>query len=301
MTMRAEWPGAGPAAGLEALRGRSDRKALEAAAREMEALLAYEMVKAMRGTAAGGTGPESGFGKDVYGTLFDMEMARLVAERGLGLREMILRGLDRDAAGEGGRKPQRAAEAPGDAGTAAGEAERDARQGSAAPAPGATEEPPASAAGFSTAAPLAGAARLASPFGLRRDPFTGRVAFHRGLDLAAPAGTPVRPILGGKVVRSGWEPGAGNVIVVDHGNGLETRYAHNAVNLVREGDLVGPETVIARVGSTGRSTGPHLHFEVRRAGVPVDPGSFVANRPPKDSGGSADNRSDGTRPGEGGV
>jgi murein DD-endopeptidase MepM/ murein hydrolase activator NlpD len=114
-----------------------------------------------------------------------------------------------------------------------------------------------------------------SPFGWRIDPFKGTKAFHEGVDLAARPGTQVTAAAGGIVVFSGFSPGYGNMVEIDHGNGLTTRYAHMSKCLVRIGDVVLPGSPVGMVGSTGRSTGAHLHFEVRSHGKPLDPSGFV--------------------------
>ncbi|MDF3838139.1 M23 family metallopeptidase [Cupriavidus basilensis] len=116
----------------------------------------------------------------------------------------------------------------------------------------------------------------ASGFGWRFDPFTGRRTPHDGVDFAAPAGTPIVAAAGGVVVAAEWHPEYGNLIDIDHGNGLKTRYAHASRMLVKAGDLVKPGQQIALVGSTGRSTGSHLHFEVHVDGVPQNPNRFLA-------------------------
>lgn len=118
-------------------------------------------------------------------------------------------------------------------------------------------------------------ARLSSEFGIRKDPFTGRPAFHEGIDLAAKQGTPVYAFRPGEVTYSGWKAGYGNVVIVRHEDGLESVYGHNSANLVEKGARVTPDKPLAEVGSTGRSTGPHLHFEVRRDGQPVDPVPYL--------------------------
>ena len=123
--------------------------------------------------------------------------------------------------------------------------------------------------------PIPGAG-LTSTFGNRVDPFAGTHAFHAGLDFAAGVGTPIRSAAGGVVVFAGMRPDFGRVVEIDHGNGLKTRYAHASKLLVETGALVGPGEPIALVGSTGRSTGPHLHFEVLRQGAAVDPKRYLA-------------------------
>ncbi len=118
--------------------------------------------------------------------------------------------------------------------------------------------------------PIAGA-RISSRFGNRRDPFTQRLARHTGVDMPAPRGTPILASAGGTVRFAGYRRAYGNAVEIDHGDGLVTRYAHAGKVLVRKGQVVLPEQPIATVGSTGRSTGPHLHFEVLRQGRPVEP------------------------------
>ena len=113
-------------------------------------------------------------------------------------------------------------------------------------------------------------------FGLREDPFTGKLKFHKGLDIAAPSGTAIYPIKEGEVLFSGRQSGYGNIVVVDHGSGVISKYAHNKVNLVKQGDSVDADTVIAQVGSSGRATGPHLHLEVKNRGESIDPATVVA-------------------------
>ncbi len=293
--------------GIEALRGRKDPEALRAVAREMESLFAYEMVKAMRATA-GGAASGKGFGGDVYGSLFDMELARVISARGLGLQEILLRGIGRgqptnapEPSGDlRGMPPQAGANAsppPLEAESAPSAPPPPVTGASAPPAP-ATESipsappPPVTGANASPApaaesvpsvpstqgfgSPIRDGGRVSSGFGFRKDPFTGGVAFHRGMDIAAAAGTAVYPVRGGKVTFSGHQKGYGNVVIVDHGDGFVTKYGHNRTNLVDMGTVVGPDTVLAEVGSTGRSTGPHLHFEVSYEGKNVRPETVLA-------------------------
>ena len=125
-----------------------------------------------------------------------------------------------------------------------------------------------------SAAPVAAGA--GSGFGFRTDPFTGRAALHTGLDFPADVGTPIHAAAGGIVVVKEWHPAYGNVLEIDHGNGLATRYAHCSTIDVELGALVRRGQPVAKVGNTGRSTGPHLHFEVLVDGVPQDPARFLA-------------------------
>jgi murein DD-endopeptidase MepM/ murein hydrolase activator NlpD len=117
---------------------------------------------------------------------------------------------------------------------------------------------------------------LGSPFGWRIDPFTGRSALHTGLDFQAVPGTPILAAAGGVVVAQEVHPTYGNMVEIDHGNDLITRYAHVSRVWVKIGDVVKRGQHIADVGTTGRSTGPHLHFEVLVQGVPQDPAKFLA-------------------------
>lgn len=114
-----------------------------------------------------------------------------------------------------------------------------------------------------------------SSFGWRVDPFSGRKAFHEGLDFTAGVGTPIYAAAGGVVTVAEQMPDYGKIIKISHGSGLETRYAHASALLVNVGEVVKKGQLIAKVGSTGRSTGPHLHFEVRRDGAPLDPRKFL--------------------------
>ena len=119
---------------------------------------------------------------------------------------------------------------------------------------------------------------VSSGFGFREDPFTGRTALHSGLDFPADSGTPIKAAAGGMVVTAERHAAYGHMVEIDHGNGLLTRYAHASRLLARVGDLVRRGQVIAEVGSTGRSTGPHLHFEVMLNGVHQNPSRFLAQR-----------------------
>lgn len=132
-----------------------------------------------------------------------------------------------------------------------------------------------------TEAPVPGTV-AGSTFGFRIDPFTGKSALHAGLDFPAPTGTDIVAAAGGVVVTQEFHPAFGNMVELDHGNQLITRYAHTSKVLVKRGDLVRRGQKIAEVGTTGRSTGPHLHFEVLVQGVPQNPQKFlVAGNAPR--------------------
>lgn len=123
-----------------------------------------------------------------------------------------------------------------------------------------------------------GVAYNSSSYGWRIDPFTGRNAFHEGLDFSAAIGTPIYAAADGIVTTAEQTPDYGKLVKISHGSGLETRYAHTSMILVKVGEVVKKGQLIAKVGSTGRSTGAHLHFEVRLNGAPLDPRKYLKNR-----------------------
>lgn len=123
--------------------------------------------------------------------------------------------------------------------------------------------------------PLLGSHGISSGFGRRNDPFSGRSAFHSGIDFRAAMGTEIHAAGAGKIIFAGRHGGYGNMIDIDHGDGIVTRYGHLSRIEVRVGQMVNVGDAIGAVGSTGRSTGPHLHFEVRRDDQAVDPGLFL--------------------------
>jgi murein DD-endopeptidase MepM/ murein hydrolase activator NlpD len=116
---------------------------------------------------------------------------------------------------------------------------------------------------------------ITSPYGMRINPVTGEHSMHEGIDLAAPQGTPVRASFSGRIRRAGWEDIDGNMIMIGHGRGWKTSYSHLARILVRQGQFVRKGQIIGYVGSTGRSTGPHLHWMVYRRGRDINPRRFL--------------------------
>ncbi|UVI40034.1 M23 family metallopeptidase [Qipengyuania spongiae] len=122
-------------------------------------------------------------------------------------------------------------------------------------------------------------ARMSSGFGFRHDPFTGGGAMHAGLDFSGPVGAPIHAAAKGRVTYVGWRSGYGKTVEIRHANGLTTRYAHMSAFKTRVGDRVAPGEVIGAIGSTGRSTGPHLHFEVRIHDRAVNPRIFLEQAP----------------------
>ena len=116
---------------------------------------------------------------------------------------------------------------------------------------------------------------VSSPFGHRSDPFNKKSAIHKGVDLASNKGNKIKTMAKGKVIRSGQSGGYGLLVEIDHSNGFKTRYAHLNRAYVQKGEYVNQGDTIAEVGSSGRSTGPHLHYEVLFNGTPVDPMAFM--------------------------
>jgi murein DD-endopeptidase MepM/ murein hydrolase activator NlpD len=123
--------------------------------------------------------------------------------------------------------------------------------------------------------PVIGEVDMSSPFGMRLDPFNGRAAIHTGVDLRGDIGEPARATASGKVTIAGWDGGYGNMVEIDHGHGLATRYGHLSKILVKVGQPVRIGETVGLIGSTGRSTGPHLHYETRINGEAVDPQKFL--------------------------
>jgi murein DD-endopeptidase MepM/ murein hydrolase activator NlpD len=265
--------------GIESLRGRTDPEAIRAAAREMESLFAFEMIKAMRAASGGSATGGEGLGGEVYGTLFDMELAKLLASRGLGLQDLLLKGLGQTEYSKTGKQP---VEMPALQPTAAPTTASPLSAGPPSAVSGPHTHEALEESGQAASSPGGGVfpiregGRVSSAFGLRKDPFTGAAKLHHGIDIAAPEGTSIHPVRGGEVTFSGSQQGYGNVVVVDHGDGFVTKYAHNRANRVAAGDRVETDTVIAEVGSTGRSTGPHLHFEARYEGKKIHPEAVFA-------------------------
>jgi len=243
------------------LSGKPDE--LKKAAQDFESLFISYLLKVMRDTIdESGLVEDGGFGKTVYTELFDEELSKSVAQRGaLGIADMLYKRL--------GPGTTNGPESTGP--------KIETSPASSTPAPPKQNEkdavrPSAEIPDFRL--PVKGP--VSSDYGPRKDPFTGRTSIHRGIDLAAPAGTQVLAPWGGKVASVGTEPGYGNYIVVEHAEGFQTRYAHLASTSVRAGDSISAGEVLGTVGSTGRSTGPHLHFEVIRNGARIDPKGALA-------------------------
>jgi murein DD-endopeptidase MepM/ murein hydrolase activator NlpD len=119
--------------------------------------------------------------------------------------------------------------------------------------------------------------RITSPFGWRINPISGRREFHQGVDIAAPLGTQIRSTAKGRVIFSGPRDGYGKIVVIHHISGYQTLYAHLSRVFVSRGDFVKEGKVIGLAGTTGRSTGPHLHYELRKNGKPKNPLPYILN------------------------
>jgi len=244
----------------------SQKNELKKAAQEFEAIFIAHMLKVMRETIQESGLMEGGFGKSIYTELFDQEVSLNLAKRGaLGIagllekRLMSTAGLD----GDENANPLQPA---------------DALKKQAVPA---SSSPDESLSGKETEDEISDLqlpvlAPISSNFGMRLDPFTHKPRFHKGIDLAAPEGMPVVPALPGTVISAGYENGYGNTVLVEHAGGLRTRYAHLGSINAKAGDAIASDHVLGTVGSTGRSTGPHLHFEVMRNGKQMDPAENLA-------------------------
>lgn len=217
-------------------------------AKDIEKVFLNELLKVML--------QETEFGKDrtvsMYLPVFTEEMAKDFAEKGVGIGEFFLNNPGVQKLFQNGD----ADKAP-------------IKQGGAQPNSDNQSKTISNDNEFKL--PLDEKLRISSRFGVRSDPFTGKTRMHNGIDIPMPEGTPIMPAADGRVVFSGDKGGYGKTVVIYHENGFLSIYAHNSSNLVKEGDLVDKNTKIALSGSTGRSTGPHLHFEVRRDGAPVNP------------------------------
>lgn len=246
----------------EATKGpsRESQKELKRAVADFESLFINQMFKSMRATIGKSELFHGGKAEDIYTSMLDTELSKNMAQAGgIGLADMLLRQLS-DLEPEASQTEPVIPEAP----------VIEPVKVKAEPAKDfvPAQEPEK----FSF--PLRELKRISSGFGDRTDPLTGQTRFHHGMDIAASQGTPVYPASSGKVIFSGKKGGYGNMVEILHDDGLVTRYGHNAENTVKEGDIVSPSRPIAYVGSTGRSTGPHLHFEVLRNGKALDPESL---------------------------
>ena len=237
---------------------------VKSAAAELSSLFVYQMLAAMRRTVPKSGLLDKGFAHDTYLSLFDQEIARHLARReDLGLTALLQRQLkDTDADRQLPGRPDTVLPRPSTALHARRALAIDAYRQQAGPTDG------------MFMLPVEG--QRTSGFGMRIHPIDHEERLHSGMDIAAPTGTSIRAAAAGQVVFSGTQAGYGNVVLIQHEEGYATLYAHNTANLVSVGTPVSQGQPIATVGSTGRATGPHLHFEVRKDGKQLDPAQFFA-------------------------
>lgn len=278
------------------------RAQVERLAHEFEAMLIQQMLQGMRQSMLSDDEENQGLGAETMTETFDQEIAQAFSRAGgIGLAKTMTQALEQQLIGSSGAAgstngatalalptpalppalsvPVSSAPAPMPAIDRRPAAAVAPRPAASATAP----EPPAAEPPEPMARTVSLPGTVTSPFGWRHDPFTGQVRFHAGTDLRAAYGQPVQAIGGGTVVFAGQEHGYGLMVAVDDGAGTQTRYAHLSEADVRVGDRIQPGQMLARAGSSGRSTGPHLHLEVRRDGKAVDPSIVL-----KESGPSAD-------------
>lgn len=220
---------------------------LKDAAQQFEAMLTGYLLKVMRAAIdkSEEEGESSSFGKDVYQEMFDNEISLHIARnQSLGIADMLYRQLEDQVKGEKTLATDKGSDK------------------AANPVP-AAQKP----SGVS----IPSSVRISSEFGWRSDPFDQQIRFHHGVDLAASSGTPIRAFQAGQVVYSGKMGNCGNTVIVEHQNGYRSLYAHALENHVQVGDVVSEGQILGLIGNTGRSTGSHLHFELQKDGVKIDP------------------------------
>ena len=246
--------------------GAKQKDALNKAAQEFEAVFIAHMLKVMRETIQESGLLEGGFGKSIYTELFDQEVSLSLAKRGaLGISNLLERSISADISADEKKQSDQSPD-PDPARTL---------KTPSLPSPDSSGKTSAQQPEI-TDFQLPVLAPISSDFGMRSDPFSGQARFHKGLDLAAPEGMKVVPALPGTVISAGYENGYGNTVLVQHSGGLQTRYGHLGTICVSVGDTIASDNVLGTVGSTGRSTGVHLHFEVIRDGIPVNPSASLS-------------------------
>ena len=255
-------------------KGTIDKATVAKLAAEFESLLLSNIFRDMR-SAGRWSDEESSdtFGAGAFGQTFDTELARTMSQAGgFGLSGWLQQALGRYASsGNSSNLPELAA-------TGANVATAMAAPNAPIAGPRQASAPAPASAGLVDAAAADSAdglrrptSKLTSAFGWRRDPMTGASKFHSGVDLKAAEGDPVNATASGRVVFSGPNGGYGTSVVIEHANGIQTRYAHLSAALVNVGDEVNDGQPIGLAGHTGRATGPHVHYEVLAQGRAVDP------------------------------
>lgn len=264
-------PGTRLEAQIRAVRGLPDEKfasELKAASQEFEAVFIAYLLKVMRDTIEESGLMDGGFGKSIYTELFDQEVSLTIARRGmLGMSDLLYQNL------LSGTSMDKIGEPPT-------ESSRDPAFESQGPAYSGIEKPK-QLGDYGSEIPdiqLPVQGPVSSAFGPREDPFSRQLKFHKGIDIAAFEGMKVIAALPGRVVYAGYEKGYGKTVLVQHTRGIQTRYGHLGAINVKEGDFISSGGVLGVVGTTGRSTGPHLHFEVMRSGRHVDPLSQLKSK-----------------------
>jgi murein DD-endopeptidase MepM/ murein hydrolase activator NlpD len=233
----------------------NDQQVLHERLADFASIFIFQMLQSMRRTIPKSKLLDSGFANDLYHSLLDQEVANLVARReSMGLTELL----------------QQQFKVPDNIG-------RESTPIKQAIASYRQQLPQGFPASFSM--PVDGS--VSSHYGLRIDPFEHDTQWHDGIDIAAPAGTLVRAVAPGRVLFSGMREGYGNLLILEHSDGYQTYYAHNATNIVDVGTEVTAGQAIAQVGQSGRATGPHLHFEIRKDGATLDPTSFLTSTNPR--------------------
>jgi murein DD-endopeptidase MepM/ murein hydrolase activator NlpD len=246
--------------------GAKQKDELRKAAQEFESIFIAHMLKVMRETIQESGLLEGGLGKSIYTEMFDQEVALSLAKRGaLGISNLLERSISADIAADEKNKTDQSPDA--DPARTLETPSLSAPDGS-----GKTSVQQREITDFQL--PVRGP--VSSDFGMRKDPFSRQSKFHKGLDLAAPEGMNIVPALPGTVISAGYENGYGNTVLVQHSGGLQTRYGHLGSICVSVGDTIASENVLGTVGSTGRSTGAHLHFEVIQDGIPVNPSARLS-------------------------
>jgi murein DD-endopeptidase MepM/ murein hydrolase activator NlpD len=255
----------------------ADRQEIKRLAQEFEAMLMTQMLREMRRSMLDDNeDKENGFGAQAMTDTADVELGRsLSLAGGIGLTDALLKAFERQITGRAGEVG--GAGTAGEAGAAGlvdGTGELLAarlRQAGKAPGADATESAESQTASTIFLNDVTPGSPVSSKFGWRHDPFTGAAQFHHGVDIAVAYGQNVKAAADGTVSFAGVQTGYGHTVVIDHDGGRQTRYAHLSQELVRAGDVVAEGQVLGKSGNSGRSTGPHLHFEMLINGKPVDP------------------------------
>jgi murein DD-endopeptidase MepM/ murein hydrolase activator NlpD len=244
----------------------AERAEIKRLAQEFEAMLMTQMLREMRRSMLDeDEEKDNGFGASTMTDTGDIELGRALSRAGgVGLADSMLKAFERQimgvAQGAGTTDEPAAAGGAGEAGAS-----------SSAPAPAQAQSLEIPSASPTLLSDVTASAPVSSRFGWRQDPITGAAQFHQGVDIAVAYGRDVRAAAGGTVSFAGVQNGYGNTVVIDHEGGRQTRYAHLSRELVRAGDSVAEGQVVGKSGNSGRSTGPHLHFEMLVNGRPVDP------------------------------